>query len=242
MSNNRSQLELRLLSPGRVAWCLIGVVAALAVFSLVGQIARFWFDHPHMQGFVPAFYLDYESNVPTWYSSFTIMLSAALTAVIAWGKCAEGDTYRRHWCFLAIVLFAMSIDEVAMFHEYPIHPLREAFGASGLLYYTWVVPAGILITLFAAAYWRFIWHLPKQTRNHFMLAATIFLSGAIGVEMLSGVQADLYGEENMGYALITTVEEVLEMLGIVVLIAALLHYLPSTISSLKICVSQPTTP
>jgi hypothetical protein len=72
-------------------------------------------------------------------------------------------------------------------------------------------------------------------------AAAIYLAGAIGVEMLSGLQADLYGEANMGYALITTAEELLEMLGIVVLITALLNYLPTAVSGIRIWPgSQPT--
>lgn len=234
MSDSRPQLEIRLIRPRQLAFLLLLVVAVLVALSLLGQISRFWFGHPHLQGFVPAFYLDYESNVPTWYSSFALLLAALLTALIAWAKFSGGDRYRWHWSCLAFLLACMSVDEIAMLHEYPIHPLRQFLDAGGLLHYTWVLPGALFVLLVGVAYLRFLGHLPARTRASFLLAAAIYLAGAIGVEMLSGLQADLYGEENMGYALITTAEELLEMLGIVVLITALLNYLPTAVSGIRI--------
>ncbi|MCG8583936.1 MAG: hypothetical protein MI757_04400 [Pirellulales bacterium] len=241
MADTRPQLDLHLIAPRRLAWCLVVVVAVLAVLSLAGQVSRFWLGHPHLQGFVPAFYLDYESNVPTCYSSAALMFAAILTATIAWAMCATRAPYRVHWCVLALLRAMMSIDEVAMLHEYPIYPLRKTFNAGGFLYYTWVVPAIVFVTLLGFAYWQFLWHLPASTRRQFIIAACLYFGGAIGVEMLSGVRADVYGEDNMGYALITTVEEVLEMLGVVVLIAALAAYLPSAAGSIRILARPQTT-
>ncbi len=51
------------------------------------------------------------------------------------------------------------------------------------------------------------------------------MGGAIGVEAISGKQASLHGEQNSTYNLIITVEELLEMAGVIVFIYALLDYI-----------------
>ncbi|HCK41431.1 MAG: hypothetical protein CMJ72_08505 [Planctomycetaceae bacterium] len=57
----------------------------------------------------------------------------------------------------------------------------------------------IFVALVGIAFARFYWLLPRPTQIHFMLAAITFVAGAIGVEMLSGMQADQHGEENSSW-------------------------------------------
>jgi len=49
------------------------------------------------------------------------------------------------------------------------------------------------------AYLKFVWALPKRTRLHFIMAGVIFLTGALGVEMLGAREADLYGYDTVIY-------------------------------------------
>ncbi len=51
------------------------------------------------------------------------------------------------------------------------------------------------------------------------------MAGAGVVELLGGDYAFLHGREGLVYALVTTVEEICEMLGIVIFIYALLLYM-----------------
>lgn len=222
----------------RITRTLLLVILALVCLSVLGQMSKYFWGHPKVKGFVPAFYVDYESNVTTWYSSLALCLSSGLFAAIAAVKCAQGDSYRRHWVALAAIFLCLSIDEVAMLHEYPIAPLREYLGVGGLLYYTWVIPGMLGVALFAVAYARFLQSLPTATRRQLLFAGATFIAGAIGVEMLSGAQADQYGEENFGYAMIVTVEEFLEMLGIAILIKALLEYINAELGGFSIQVRR----
>jgi len=50
------------------------------------------------------------------------------------------------------------------------------------------------------------------------------------------------GEENFNYALIVTIDEFLEMLGVVILIRALLEYLEQHLGGLRIKFATNTTP
>ena len=58
------------------------------------------------------------------------------------------------------------------------------------------------------------------------MAGVLFLSGAIGLELIGGSYFAAHGELNMSYVLIVTVEETLEMVGAAVLLYGLLAYIP----------------
>jgi hypothetical protein len=218
----------------RVSDVLLIIVGALIALSLVGQCAKYLYGHTMLKGFVPTFYVDLETSAPTWYSSAALGLAGALLALIAAAKFKMSDGYRWHWALLACLFFSLSLDEIAMIHELPIDPLRERWGAGGLLYYAWVVPGAALVGLVGILYLRFFLKLPRRTQIGFLLAAMLFVGGAIGVEMLSGAHADAFGEENLQYALIVTIEEFLEMLGIVVFIRALLEYIQTNLGGLQV--------
>ena len=58
----------------------------------------------------------------------------------------------------------------------------------------------------------------------FVVAGIIYVGGALGVEAVSGLWAERHGEDNLVYMTISTVEELMEMIGIIVFIHALLDY------------------
>jgi hypothetical protein len=86
------------------------------------------------------------------------------------------------------------------------------------------VPGALFALCVAAVYLPFLARLPARTRNLFFLAGFVYVSGAIGFEMVGGRQAALYGDDNLTYKLLAHVEESLEMAGLVVLLYALLDY------------------
>jgi hypothetical protein len=227
-------IHLKLPRASRISDALLVVVTALIGLSLAGQCAKHLFGHTMLKGFVPTFYVDLESSVPTWYSSAALGLAGALFVVIAVAKFTAADKFRWHWATLGGLFFLLSVDEIAMIHELPIEPLREQLGAGGLLYFTWVIPGAIFIAFIGVGYLRFFVNLPRRTQQLLVLAGATFVCGAIGVEMLSGAQADSFGEQNFDYAMIVTLEELLEMLGVVVLIRCLLEYLETHVGKLQL--------
>lgn len=229
-----NDMRLDLAPAKRISDAFFATVLGLITLSMAGQCSKYVWGHPKLKGFVPAFYVDYESTVPTWYSSLALGVAAGLMFLIAAAMFRTRDRWRIHWATLASLMLVLSIDEIAMFHELPIDPLRESFGAGGLLYYTWVVPGLALVVIVSGLYLSFFFHLPRRTKALFALAAATFVTGAIGVEMLSGWQADQFGEENLTYSLIITVEEFLEMIGVVILIRALLEHVQDQLGGLQI--------
>ncbi len=226
--------QLRMPTPRKLALSLVGVVATLIALSMLVQIVHYVLGFEYQMGLVPLFYVDEEANIPTWYSSIALLYSSLLLATIGKVKWDQGDRFRWHWCVLSGIFLLLSIDEVSMLHEYPIDPLRNTLGAGGLLYFTWVIPGMIFVAAVGIGFLKFLIHLPARTRYLFLVAGAVFVGGAIGVEMLSGIEADARTQFSLTYALIVTVEEMMEMLGIVLFIYALSDYISRHIGELRV--------
>ena len=57
-----------------------------------------------------------------------------------------------------------------------------------------------------------------------VIAGLVFVSGAIGFDVLGHRQWELHGRSNLPYVILYTVEEFLEMLGVIIFIYALTTY------------------
>jgi hypothetical protein len=58
--------------------------------------------------------------------------------------------------------------------------------------------------------------------------------GVIGLEVIGGLFVTSVGQDNFSYAMITNLEEVLEMIGILVFIYGLMEYIGSNIGRVQI--------
>ncbi len=170
-------------------------------------------------------WLDGEGNIPAWYSASLFLLCSFLLAAIAFAQRQHHGGQVVRWLVLSLIFLFLSLDETAQLHELSIQPLRDFFGATGFLHYAWIIPAGICVALFVLGYLSFLAKLPPRTRWLFLMAGALFVGGALGVEAFSGKHASLHGEQNLTYHLIITIEELLEMAGLVVFIYALLDYI-----------------
>lgn len=224
--NHPLRITIALDSPSVVRAFFIAVVV-LAAAGLAGQVSTYFFGDGHLHGFVPQFNLDREMNVPTWFSSFLFLFGA----VLLW---KAGDLpgpgparFRRSWRGLAVVFVGLSIDEMAAFHEMAVDPLRKLFHAHGFLHFSWVILGFAFVAALVPVFLKLWLSLPRRTRVLFFVAAFLFLSGALGMEMAAGRFVERHGAANFSYALMANVEETLEMLGQVVFIKGLLSLFTS---------------
>ena len=210
------------ISPGILVKRLTIGVAVLTALNIPVQIAKYVFNY--REDWMTMFNFDREMNLPTWYSAWMLTFCALLLRVIAIGKKTQGDRYYRHWNLLSIIFFFLAIDEVLQIHEAFIIPDLSRV-LPWIFHSVWVIPYGIALVFFAKHYWKFTAHLPRQTRFHFLLAALLYIGGALGWELVQGYWTGLEGKMNLAYALMATVEEIMEMMGVIVLIYGLLYYI-----------------
>ncbi len=70
--------------------------------------------------------------------------------------------------------------------------------------------------------------LPLPLRRTLMVGTAAYLAGALGFEVLGGLWVAENGKLNVGYLMLTTVEENLEMVGAMVVAWALAGHLRAT--------------
>ena len=224
----------------KIALCVEKVVKYLVIsmvfFAIVStgiQLAKYVFNFD--SEWLDLFNLDRELNLPTWYSAFMIGFCAILLRIIAIGKKQQGDRYTKDWKLLSTIFCLMAIDEVISLHEIFIIPeVSEALNLPWFLHSMWVIPGSLFVIWFLRRYSRFVKHLPTKSKQRFMLAAGIYISGALVMEMIGSHFAESIGQQHLTYALIATVEEILEMTGIIVFIHSLLYYLSQWNNQLRL--------
>jgi hypothetical protein len=219
-----------MISPKKAVWFLISVVLLIILTSITASYLQFVsvdgdFSIKLKNLFVESFRVDGEGNIPTWFSSSMLLLCAILLLVITIAKKNDGDQYAIHWGVLSLIFLGMSLDEAAVLHERTINTLREAFNLGGFLYYSWIILGIAFLLLFALVYLRFFINLPRKSRSLFLFAGILYVGGAIMMEAIGGRYHEMHGNDNMTYELIATVEESLEMFGVVFFIYALLQYI-----------------
>jgi hypothetical protein len=228
------------VAPRSVAVLLTAIILLLMVASVSASLLNYQVatDNPLLveviESLTRLWFLDYEANIPTWFSSSILLMAALLLGVIAVAKRRLSDPFALQWGILAALFLYLSLDEAAIIHEMAIMPLRMAFQLGGIFYYGWVIPALVAVLILLWLYRKFLSHLPPPTRIGFIIAGVVYVGGAVGVEVISGLYAEQYGEVGIVYDLIITCEEVLEMLGIVLFIYALLSYLSHSRMILKL--------
>ena len=74
-------------------------------------------------------------------------------------------------------------------------------------------------------YMRPVLSLSREIRFYIFIAAALFVGGAIGMELIGAKYAEAHGVFNLPYSMLTTVEESMELAGLIVFIYALLRHI-----------------
>lgn len=167
------------------------------------------------------------------------MVSALIAVVIARPKGRDSS----YWYGLAIAFLFLSFDEGATIHETVGHDTELWFEnlVTGYLYFIWIIPCGIVVMWFAAAYFPFPQRLPKRTTIGLVASGAIFVGGAIGVESISAAvyEAAFQLERRpLEYYLLYSLEEFIEMFGIALFIFYALDYLATRSEQVSIRLSE----
>lgn len=210
-----------------IAARLFLAMAVLLVLSFVLQTVKYETGHDYVLGLVRLFDVDEEANIPSLFSTLLLLSAGLLLGLIAREekKTGSGDAFR--WKLLSFVFLFLAVDESASLHELLIRPGREMLGKEsiGIFYYAWVIPYFALVVGLALYFFGFFLRLPNAIKVRFVLAAMLFIGGSIGFELAEGVEDVTYGQNNITYSILTTIEEGMEMAGVIVFIHALLQYI-----------------
>jgi len=201
------------------------IAILLITLNTIMLVIYFYVNNPNKFNFIQMVDLDQEANLPTLFSSTILLISAFLFYLLNLKSKISQDNQHRYWIGLSIIFIFLGFDESATIHE-TIGDMTEQFvNTNGYLHYPWVISYSVVVILLGFVYFRFFFNMEKKIFWKFVKAASIFLSGAIGLELLGAKEASLHGSDTMLYCYYYTIEESLEMFGVIYLINILLNLL-----------------
>ena len=225
------QLEIFLK---RTTYLLFSIIGLLVATHVSLQLIRFATPHGYIFGIIDRFDVDKDIGIPAWFSQMQLFAASILLGIIALHKQSLRDSFARHWAWLAVIFFYLSIDEGATLHEIWVYPVLRVFKSlPSFLGYAWVLPFALLVVIVFAAYVRFLKALPPLERRGFLVSGFMFVFGALVMEMI-GAQIMFSGMLRRYYLLSVTIEELLEMTAIALFIVTLLGYIGRNIRHLTI--------
>ena len=174
----------------------IVAVGVILISAAVGYLIA------HLSGNMNSFVLrlvdvSAESSIPTYFSALNLLLSFLLLLVFYFAERKQKKQLSRYWFILALIFLYLSVDEGAQIHErfsslgrhllnyfdiqlYWLHPTRYwlMFG----------IPLALIVGVF---YIPFVLALPDRTRNYFIAAAVLYITGAFGFELAGDLLTQL---------------------------------------------------
>lgn len=200
---------------------LVQIALVLAVTSYSTQLITRATQHDTLFGFARILDVDQEQSLSTWFQVLVLALCGA--ALWACGSHETSPRRKRDWRVWGVILAGMSMDEQVGLHERMRVPLQMLGSYQAFHDYSWVViglPVAVLAMLVAG---RFVFELPPDIRVRFLGATALYLVGAIGLEAAAGTWMVIGLPRDAVYAILPTIEELLEMLGMIALLDATLR-------------------
>lgn len=226
------------LSARQLTRIFASIVVTLVLIHVGLQVVRFSIDDHRLMGALAFFSVGADNNLPTFYSAAAILCCSGLLAAIAVAETQRGHRHRACWFGLSLIFAFLSIDEMLSIHERLEEPMSRVFGEWSFLYYAWVVPYAVATLGVAAFYVPFLLRLPRLTAVRFVIAGSLYVGGAIGFEMIGGAIAAEIGTQTIPYAIAQTIEETLEMVGIVLFLRALASYAQQQFGHIELRLAQ----
>ena len=203
----------------QIAIDLIIMATFVTLASIAGQMIKYFTPYVHYLDFlIVEFFLDSEYNIPTYFQSSMLLFSAILLAIKANQVKKQKGKFIFHWQLLSIVFVYLACDEVLQIHEMLSIPVREFLHTSGVFFFAWYIPVIPILILLGVYYLKFILALPNRYKIGYIISGAAYLLGVIGFEIIGSAFGYEYGLGNFPYTMISTLEEVIEMTGLILFV------------------------
>jgi hypothetical protein len=222
------------VNPRKIILFLAAAIVSLLAVSTALQVYKFRSLGGNSRYLIDLLDLDKEFNIPTLFQTLHLFIAAAV--VFGIGHLEKAADRRRawYWKVISIAVAVAACDELLEFHEKILSPLQQALHTGGFLQNAWVIPGALFVLVFGVYLLRFLKSLPKTTLRFFILAAAIYLTGALGIEMIGAKLWTIKGSGNLLYAIVAGIEESFEMFGLLVFDIGLLGYLRTTAPAIDV--------
>jgi hypothetical protein len=201
---------------------------ATGAFSATGILVEILAKHRETHGWMALFDLDREWNFPTIYSALLLFACSGLLAMIAAERRRLPGSGALPWAALALIFCFFGLDELFSFHNSAKRLVPLWFEHNGLFDLRpdlrWVVVAIPVTLAVALLFVPFVLRLPRRTACGIVIAGTVYVGAALGLEMVGGWWIAKHNRNNWTYSVLVVAEETLEMVGTLMFLSVLLAY------------------
>lgn len=206
---------------------LLAGILLLTLFHLVFQYINIrYFNETAGNFFEVTNRLDFddEASIPTWFSQLLFLVIALVGAALAFIEKGKKSSY---WVWLTISLAGIigSVDEVSTIHETGLQGLHLLFfdeNTPTVLANAWIIVVPVILSIGLLFLYKAKKVLPAKTIKQFIVAATIYIVGAVGIDVITSSAGDI--DVFITQGLLVAVEEGMELLGLSYAIYALMSY------------------
>ncbi len=211
-------------SPPSITNYLLIITLGLVIVNIFIQFAIYTFGLD--KEWFLLFNMDKEVNIPTLFSCILLLICSALISLVLNKIKRKRKNLQYKWKVLQWIFIFLALDEGLQIHEAFIIPgLKPILPA--LLTVVWVIPYGIFSIFLIIYFIPLIRSLPSKLKYLTLFSGITYVSGALGLEMLGSylVRTGDIRLHGISYGLIITVEETLEIIGLIIFIYSLLTYI-----------------
>lgn len=224
------------LSPLWIGRRLVGVTVVITILSLIGRFLTQSGQASYLvETLAQLVDVNAESSLATWYGTTLLMLGGLSVGLVALYWLRQHTADRFHWLLMSLLLMGMSLDEIATFHEELNEPLRRRLGDIDWLYFGWVVIGALAVVGVVGVFFRFWRRLEPKSQRLFALAAAIFVTGGLGVQLFASREYAHFGS-SLPYGILSNIEEFGEILGAALFLYAILDYAARNLPPLDIVI------
>lgn len=232
-----------------ILFLLLALLIGIHVFQ---TLAHLYFQVP-LAAVSQLFDVDVEGNIPTFYNAFLFFCSSILFLIC--GYAASGRARWGWMLLGGVMAFLAVDEGSQFHEHFMLVTLRflgdgdMRIGQMGWLFYAWIIPYVLAAVGLSIILLPWLWHLDPSVRRGLILAGVVYVAGAAGMESIGGSVAEqllvrfdpaatypgipcevykvgecfLYADAT--YVALYTIEETLEMAGLILCIGVLLRWL-----------------
>lgn len=214
------------ISPSKTLYTLLFFILFLNIGNFISIYLKLKFNYSDMKPIIRLFNFDTEQSIPSLFS-FLILLFSALLLFQIYKASFHNSQLLKRWRVLSFIFLFLSFDEILSFHEGLNNFLNKIINET---YHNWLwsIPYGLLVFVIFIYFIPMIKIIPKQINFLLFTSASLFLFGAVGLEIFVNLNDIIVGDVfDKTYILFYSMEETLEMIGISLFIYTLLRYISS---------------
>ena len=219
------------------------LIAAFSVVSLIGQVVAEFVIVENEYVDTIAHWLDVnaEASIPTWYAAVALFAVSVMLGVIATAARRQGRPYALQWALLAIGFAFLSLEEIIGVHSQVTKVLRRLADATDgpwlLIGLGLIGIVGLVVAV--ALFGRWFVALPRRWRTWFAIGGLVYMAGVLGSDAIGDYIASTFGGTSLLYIVVLTIEEALEMTGVLIFIVLLLEYIARFVGPVTVKVREP---